>query len=153
MRIDILSLILILPYLRTHCIRVFQLFQFSIYRPKKPRSDENEDSFIDSDHEEEFYYTEVEDDDQDESSPSPPSPPTLSHRDMARPPHEDPEYQRQLVGSFRQGLLSLATQKPVKPPLPMSNGTATIPSSPIAHHNYTWAHQSPVSDIRKQIVA
>lgn len=122
-------------------------FQFFIYRPKKPRSDENEDSFIDSDHEEEFYYTEVEDDDQDESSPSPPSPPTLSHRDMARPPHEDPEYQRQLVGSFRQGLLSLATQKPVKPPLPMSiGGTVTIPTSPIAHHNYTWAHQNPVSD-------
>ncbi|XP_018917225.1 zinc finger protein 395 [Bemisia tabaci] len=38
------------------------------------------------DHEEEFYYTEVE----VQQSP----PPTLSHRDMARPPHEDPEYQR-----------------------------------------------------------
>lgn len=24
------------------------------------------------------------------------SPPTMSHRDMARPPHEDPEYQKQL---------------------------------------------------------
>lgn len=30
---------------------------------------------------------------------SPPSP-TLSHRDMARPPHEDPEYQRQ-NGSYK----------------------------------------------------
>lgn len=46
------------------------------------------------DHEEEFYYTEVE---MEITS----SPPTMSHRDMARPPHEDPEYQRQLVGSFR----------------------------------------------------
>lgn len=136
-----------------YCVKYFyevivaKNINFLFYRPKKPRSDEHEDSFIDSDHEEEFYYTEVEDDDQ-ESSPSPPSPPTLSHRDMARPPHEDPEYQRQLVGSFRQGLLSLATQKPVRPPLPMSNGgTVTIiPTSPIAHHNYTWAHQSPVSD-------
>lgn len=46
------------------------------------------------DHEEEFYYNEVE---LDHAS----SPPTLSHRDMARPPHEDPEYQRQIVGSIR----------------------------------------------------
>lgn len=68
---------------------------------------------------------------------------------MARPPHEDPEYQRQLVGSFRQGLLSLATQKPVKPPLPMSVGGTVIPTSPIAHHNYTWAHQNPVSRWKK----
>lgn len=44
-----------------------------------------------SDHEEEFYYTETD---------SPP-PPTLSHRDMCRPPYEDPDYQRKLVGSYR----------------------------------------------------
>lgn len=91
-----------------------------------------EDSDL-SDHEEEFYYTEVELADASSSplpsgvraaasvtsvagggmdtkktamrasasgssSPTVPiaSPPTLSHRDMARPPHEDPEYQRQL---------------------------------------------------------
>lgn len=42
-----------------------------------------------SDHEEEFYYQEVAVDHMS-------SPPTLSHRDMARPPHEDPEYQKQL---------------------------------------------------------
>jgi len=35
-----------------------------------------------SDHEEEFYYTEVE------LGLHTSSPPTLSHRDMARPPHE-----------------------------------------------------------------
>lgn len=51
-----------------------------------------------------FYYTEIEAEIESESilkSPNPPSPPTLSHRDMARPPHEDPEYQRQLVGNMR----------------------------------------------------
>lgn len=51
-----------------------------------------------------FYYTEIEAEIEAESnikSPNPPSPPTLSHRDMARPPHEDPEYQRQLVGNMR----------------------------------------------------
>lgn len=42
-----------------------------------------------SDHEEEFYYQEVPADHMS-------SPPTMSHRDMARPPHEDPEYQKQL---------------------------------------------------------
>ncbi|KAL3280808.1 hypothetical protein HHI36_004039 [Cryptolaemus montrouzieri] len=49
--------------------------------------------------EEEFYYTEIE---LGLTSP----PPTLSHRDMARPPYEDPEYQRQLVGTMRQNILS-----------------------------------------------
>ena len=29
------------------------------------------------------------------------SPPTLSHMDMARPPHEDPEYQRSLLKAAR----------------------------------------------------
>ncbi|XP_043475291.1 zinc finger protein 704 isoform X2 [Leptopilina heterotoma] len=41
-----------------------------------------------TDHEEEFYYQEIE---MDLVS----SPPTMSHRDMARPPHEDPEYLKQ----------------------------------------------------------
>ncbi|EFX76328.1 hypothetical protein DAPPUDRAFT_226110 [Daphnia pulex] len=80
-----------------------------------------------SDHEEEFYYTEVEEEGDEEiadqqSTTLPPmaevvessvaqtqsfqqphpgwmasSPPTLSHMDMARPPHEDPEYQRALM--------------------------------------------------------
>lgn len=44
----------------------------------------------------------------------------------------------------RQGLLSLSSQMPVKPPLPISVGPINIPTSPLAHHNYTWAHQSPV---------
>jgi len=97
-----------------------------------------------SDHEEEFYYTEIEDGESDEldalsraklsTTPTPPtlqpplissaasdhqptlpqlplsltnyglmasSPPTLSHMDMARPPHEDPEYQRSLLKAAR----------------------------------------------------
>ncbi|VEN44627.1 unnamed protein product [Callosobruchus maculatus] len=53
------------------------------------------------DDEEEFYYTEVE---LGLTSP----PPTLSHRDMARPFHEDPDYQRLLVGNMRQSLLAQA---------------------------------------------
>lgn len=106
-----------------------------------------------SDHEEEFYYTEVEEDGTDgASSPVSPtssttpadlsparqqelmhlqqhqlqqqgyyyqqqaggvlsghpgwmasSPPTLSHMDMARPPHEDPEYQRALMMKAASG--------------------------------------------------
>ncbi|KAL1513478.1 hypothetical protein ABEB36_002884 [Hypothenemus hampei] len=58
--------------------------------------------------EEEFYYTEIE---MGLTSP----PPTLSHRDMARPPHEDPDYQRQLVGNLRQSLMSGPTPIPQSP--------------------------------------
>lgn len=85
---------------------------FFLNRLQKPRIDESfddEDDFDDnlSDDtvpDEAFYYTEIEaeiETDEHIKSPNPPSPPTLSHRDMARPPHEDPEYQRQLVGNMR----------------------------------------------------
>ncbi|CAK9823184.1 Zinc finger protein 395 [Anthophora retusa] len=57
--------------------------------PKKSNGYDNEEDDDISDHEEEFYYQEVAVDHMS-------SPPTMSHRDMARPPHEDPEYQRQL---------------------------------------------------------
>lgn len=151
------------------------------------------------------------------SARHPPSPPTLSHRDMARPPHEDPEYQRQIVGNYRQGLLSMSSaaaavvqqqqqqqqhlvhhqqqqhqhhqqqihqqlNAAIKPPLPAtaggaaagqqfhqslnnnnnnnngtgsgsvigsngsgSNGSASIHTSPLIHHNYTWSQVSPTS--------
>nr|CAD7392128.1 unnamed protein product [Timema cristinae] len=60
-----------------------------------------EDSEL-SDHEEEFYYTELE------LRPHTYSPPTMSHRDMARPPHEDPEYQKQLkLGVFRASPINI----------------------------------------------
>lgn len=53
-----------------------------MYRPRREKSptDDSTNDSID-DHEEEFYYTEVE-------LGAASSPPTLSHRDMARPPHE-----------------------------------------------------------------
>lgn len=121
---------------------------------------------------------------------------------MARPPHEDPEYQRKIVstlryvqkkiyyflipmflflffaflnsiaffffflfcsactdihrkrtkkinktnycGRYRQGLLSLSSSNSHMP-LPISvggGGGMTIPTSPLAHHNYTWAQQN-----------
>ncbi|XP_025832031.1 zinc finger protein 704-like [Agrilus planipennis] len=60
--------------------------------------------------EEEFYYTETE----VEVTPTS-STPTMLHRDMARPPHEDPEYQRQVVGSFRQSLYSGPINIPQSP--------------------------------------
>lgn len=34
---------------------------------------------------------------------------------------------------------------PVKSPMPASVAPINIPTSPLAHHNYTWAQQSPVS--------
>ncbi|XP_041447512.1 uncharacterized protein LOC111072526 isoform X2 [Drosophila obscura] len=70
-------------------------------RPISPRLSGDYDSC--SEHEEEFYYTEDDDDDELVKAPSLASEPTLSHRDMARPPHEDPEYQKQIVGNFKQG--------------------------------------------------
>jgi hypothetical protein len=58
------------------------------YSPKKSKECDSEEDDM-SVHEEEFYYQEVAVDHMS-------SPPTMSHRDMARPPHEDPEYQKQL---------------------------------------------------------
>lgn len=79
------------------------------------------------DAEEEFYYTEVE---LGLTSP----PPTLSHRDMARPFHEDPDYQRLLVGNMRQSLLSQNTipQSPHKllKLSPRPHSPKVIPVSP-----------------------
>lgn len=73
---------------------------------------------------------------------SPPLPPTLSHSDMARPPHEDPEYQRKIVGNIRQGLLmssgSASGQTYVKASVSMSGNNTVI-------HNYAaWSQTSPV---------
>lgn len=78
-----------------------------------------------SDHEEEFYYTELEISAEHGPQPIVPGsaacpgsvassalyaspPPTLSHMDMARPPHEDPQYRsgRQTVTSSHKTMLS-----------------------------------------------
>lgn len=93
---------------------------------------------------EEFYFTDLEDDDDEAicmepTNVAPPSPPTLSHRDMARPPHEDPEYQRKLVGNMRQGLLTAQTV--FKTSLPMSSGCTLLPTN----SSYTWSELTPVS--------
>lgn len=76
----------------------------------------------------------------DAANSSPPLPPTLSHSDMARPPHEDPEYQRKIVGNIRQGLLMSASgQAYVKATVPMTGSNTVI-------HNYAaWSQTSPVS--------
>lgn len=58
---------------------VIYLYIFRPRHEKSPQDDSTNDSI--DDHEEEFYYTEVE-------LGAASSPPTLSHRDMARPPHE-----------------------------------------------------------------
>ncbi|KAM7360161.1 glucose transporter 4 enhancer factor [Cochliomyia hominivorax] len=150
------------------------------YKKIRRTADHLDSDSHDSDsHEEEFYYTEVEDDDDDCKTPSPTSPPTLSHRDMARPPHEDPEYQRQLVGNFKQGRAAAQLQQQqnmqqyngkikhhnnnnnnhssmnnINNNLHQThtiyvgsnqqlqqlqnNNTSCIPTSPLAHHNYTW---------------
>jgi len=82
-----------------------------------------------SDHEEEFYYTEVDVAHRDDVAMEPmtvametisdsmaglyaSSPPTLSHMDMARPPHEDPQYQRELAMRAAAGGVKIATTAP-----------------------------------------
>lgn len=81
-----------------------------------------------SDHEEEFYYTEVE------LGLHTSSPPTLSHRDMARPPHEDPEYLKQLKNGFTGGQQRAGPINIPSGSLPWTSlTTATSPSSPQKH--------------------
>jgi hypothetical protein len=83
----------------------------------------------------------------DPANSSPPLPPTLSHSDMARPPHEDPEYQRKIVGNIRQGLLmSSSGQTYVKSSVPMTGSNTVI-------HNYAaWSQTSPVSCANKKLI-
>lgn len=99
--------------------------------PKKPRQsgEESDGTFSDSDAEEDFYYEEIYEE------PIPTSPPTLSHRDMARPPHEDPEYQMQVVLAHQNQY-----NNTIKPPLP-------IGSSP---YSSSWSHKSQVSVQRRR---
>jgi hypothetical protein len=75
-----------------------------------------------------------------DANSSPPLPPTLSHSDMARPPHEDPEYQRKIVGNIRQGLLmsSGSGQAYVKASVAMT------PSNTVIHNYAAWSNTSPV---------
>ncbi|XP_034949859.1 zinc finger protein 395 isoform X2 [Chelonus insularis] len=75
--------------IRTTCPLIEKHVRQSHLGPKKSKTCDKDDDFDMSDHEEEFYYQEV-------AINHMSSPPTMSHRDMARPPHEDPEYQKQL---------------------------------------------------------
>ncbi|XP_004529210.1 transcription initiation factor TFIID subunit 1 isoform X2 [Ceratitis capitata] len=134
---------------------------------KARRSADYDESCSENDHEEEFYYTEIEDDEEDNKTPSPTSPPTLSHRDMARPPHEDPEYQRKIVGNFKQGRINqhqqlqhnqgqqinncktvfhggtYITNSNIQDNQQMQNNC--VSTSPLNHHNY-W-QSSPVPGV------
>ena len=65
-------------YLTTTCASIENHVRNAHLGPRQ-KSEDGEEM---SDHEEEFYYTEVE------LGLHTSSPPTLSHRDMARPPHE-----------------------------------------------------------------
>ncbi|XP_054720180.1 LOW QUALITY PROTEIN: zinc finger protein 395-like [Uloborus diversus] len=99
---------------------------------------------IASDHEEEFYYTEMEVEESDNSiqhffqwpgtSIYSSSVPTLSHLDMARPAHEDPEYRKQHAA---------ATQV-LSPPL-MQASPISIPQlqKPAAWHLHGYAASAP----------
>lgn len=60
---------------------------FIFFRPKKTTDLESDLS----DHEEEFYFTEVE---VLPNSMTSTTPPVHPHKDMCRPPHEDPDYQK-----------------------------------------------------------
>ncbi|KAF7411344.1 hypothetical protein HZH66_000240 [Vespula vulgaris] len=98
--------------------------------PKKSKVYENEDDDDISDHEEEFYYQEVAVDHMS-------SPPTMSHRDMARPPHEDPEYQKQLR----------LEAVPVNPSNTESNGATAMPCVKERNNAFTIL-QSPGTPIK-----
>ncbi|XP_008556852.1 zinc finger protein 704 isoform X1 [Microplitis demolitor] len=79
------------PEIRTTCPQIEKHVRQSHLPPRKnPDVDEAL-----SDHEEDFYFQEI-------AVNHMSSPPTMSHRDMARPPHEDPEYQKQLRLEVKQ---------------------------------------------------
>ncbi|XP_059490594.1 zinc finger protein 704 [Neocloeon triangulifer] len=101
-----------------------------------PRTPEGDDDGGSSDHEEEFYYTELE----VEAGHVAASSPTLSHQDMARPPHEDPEYQRQL----QQEKLQNTTTGSYKSPSVLSQRGSPL-TIPMASFSWTPGSYLPVS--------
>ncbi|CAG5078776.1 Similar to znf395: Zinc finger protein 395 (Xenopus laevis) [Cotesia congregata] len=95
--------------IRTTCPQIEKHVRQTHLGPKKVQDDDDEDEAL-SDHEEEFYYQEI-------AVNHMSSPPTMSHRDMARPPHEDPEYQKQL---------RLEVKQPPAVVVPTNNSTGQI---------------------------
>ncbi|XP_001953606.3 zinc finger protein 704 isoform X3 [Drosophila ananassae] len=134
---------------------------------KKARSGEYDSC---SEHEEDFYYDEEDEEDEElDKTTNLASEPTLSHRDMARPPHEDPEYQKQIVGNFKQGRshynrftyqraehhigggtgtsisgsnssIPITHQQQLQ-----NNNTSCTPSTHLVHHDYTWPAAAAMS--------
>lgn len=79
-------------------------------------------------------------------------PPTLSHSDMARPPHEDPEYQRKIVGTIRQGLLMSYSGGANGGQNYIKSGPTTSGNNSIIHNYAAWSQTSPVSFSTKVII-
>lgn len=100
-----------------------------------------------SNDDEDFYFTDLEDEDDEaismDANSTPTLPPTLSHSDMARPPHEDPEYQRKIVGNIRQGLLMSSGSNSNGQTAHVKSGAMTSASNSVIH-NYAWSQTSPV---------
>ncbi|XP_066901964.1 zinc finger protein 395 [Halyomorpha halys] len=91
------------------------------------RNEGEDEGMAGDDHEEEFYYTELE---VGLASPLP----TLSHRDMARPAHEDPEYQKGCAmpipsNSWPAAISPSCSQKQIKLSV-SAPSSARVPSSP-----------------------
>ncbi|XP_070533975.1 zinc finger protein 704-like [Ptychodera flava] len=93
-----------------------------------------------SDHEEEFYYTEIETSlasvTDTFANMYTSSPPTLSHMDMARPPHEDPSLRYRRDHAQRENNILKQV------PSPLTLGPAAKVQQP--PQTYTW-HQIPGS--------
>ncbi|KAK0159744.1 hypothetical protein PV327_010824 [Microctonus hyperodae] len=88
--------------IKTTCPLIEEHVRQSHLGPKKTKAQSDDDDCDMSDHEEEFYYQEI-------AVNHMSSPPTMSHRDMARPPHEDPEYQKQLRLESSSAITTTAT--------------------------------------------
>lgn len=116
--------------------KIKNLMQFSLTH-FRPKSNDDED----------FYFTDLEDEEDEaismDANSTPPLPPTLSHSDMARPPHEDPEYQRKIVGNIRQGLLMSSGSTANGQTAYAKSGAMTSGSNTVIH-NYAWSQTSPV---------
>lgn len=60
------------------------------------------------------------------------SAPTMSHRDMARPPHEDPEYQKQLRLEANPAINANCTENVIIP-VRERNNPFTISQRPVSN--------------------
>ncbi|KAF7989733.1 hypothetical protein HCN44_008407 [Aphidius gifuensis] len=111
--------------IRTTCTLIEQHVREGHLGLKKFKQDQKDGEDCDmSDHEEEFYYQEVSIDHMS-------SPPTMSHRDMARPPHEDPEYQKML----RLETIPVSKNTDNSPIVTSPTTPTTLPNNTINNNN------------------